>query len=179
MPVHQAILAAAVEICSERSDWRFRPEEIVAALAHLRPGTVRTHVTSRLCVNAPANHPHRWPYFRRVARGLYEILPAYRDPRPAARPEARPRRHVVAGEVPRPIRDTVHAVVSRDIGWYLAECLEIPVVAQGRTLDEVVTVLRAGVERRLATHDPAQFGLTRSPRVMLSYELRLTRAQGR
>lgn len=180
MPVHQEVLAAAVEVSATRGAWTFRPEEIVAALPYLRAGTVRTHVTSRLCVNAPANHSHRWPYFRRLTRGVYEVLPAYRSTTPAPpRAELRPRKHVVAGEVPRPVRDTAHAVVSRDIGWYVAECLEVPVVAQGRTLDEVVSALRSGIERRLSTTDPARFGLTRSPRVILSYELRLTRIPGR
>jgi hypothetical protein len=179
MTVHQQVLSAAIEVAAERSDWSFRTEEIVSALPHLRAGTVRTHVTSRLCVNAPANHPHRWPYFRRMRRGVYEVLPTYRKTSAPPRPEQRPRKHVVAGEVPRPTRDTVHAVVSRDIGWYVAECLEIPVIAQGRTLDEVVAALRTGIERRLATDNPARFGLTRAPRVMLSYEMRLSRGAPR
>ncbi len=180
MAVHQEVLAAAIQICAERDDRTFRAEEIVSALPHLRPGTIRTHVTSRLCVNAPANHPHRWPYFRRVKRGTYELLPAYRQiAAPARPPEMRPRKHIVAGEVPRAVRDTAHAVVSRDIGWYVAECLEIPVIAQGRTLDEVVSALRVGIERRLATGDPVRFGLTRAPRVMLSFELRLSRSSTR
>ena len=33
---------------------------------------------SRCCVNAPAHHVHRWPYFRRIRRGEYEVLPAWR-----------------------------------------------------------------------------------------------------
>jgi hypothetical protein len=80
---------------------------------------------------------------------------------------------VVAGESPRPVRDTAHAVLSRDVGWYVAECLEVPVVAQGRTLDEVVAGLRLALERRLATDDPSRFGLTRSLRVVISLEIRV------
>lgn len=179
MTIHQQVLSAVIEVCSERNDWTFRPDEIVAALPHLRAGTVRTHVGSRLCVNAPANHPHRWPYFRRVARALYEVMPAYRSAAAAPRPDQRPRKHIVAGEIPRPVRDTAHAVISRDIGWFVAECLEIPVVAHGRTLDEVTSALRVGIERRLATDDPIRFGLTRAPRVIVSYELRLARSGNR
>ena len=50
--------------------------EIVEALPNLNSGSVRTHVSSRCCVNAPDNHQHRWPYFHRVRRGLYRL----RDP---------------------------------------------------------------------------------------------------
>jgi hypothetical protein len=178
--VHDQVLQAAIGICRERETWEFRPEEIVEALPHLHPATVRTHVISRLCVNVPANHPHRWPYFARVRRGVYEVLPAYRKAPPPGPPDPRPRKHIVAGESLRAIRDTAHAVVSRDLGWYVAECLEVPVVAQGRTLDEVVVALRAGIERRMGgADDPARFGLTRSPRVVLTFEFRLTRAAPR
>ncbi len=179
MAIHEEILSTAISVCRDRETWQFRPDEIVDALPHLRAGTIRTHVISRLCVNAPANHPHRWPYFTRVSRGVYEILPPYRAVEPPRPPDQRPRKHIVAGEIPRTIRDTAHAVVSRDVGWYVAECLEIPVVAQGRTLEEVVVALRTGIEQRLNTDDPARYGLTRSPRVLLTYELRLSRSAGR
>lgn len=174
MAVREDVLWAALAVCRDREGWEFRPDEIVRALPHLHAATVRTHVSSRLCVNAPANHPHRWPYFARVKRGVYEVLPAYRHAAPRRPPDQRPRKHLVAGEVPRAVRDTAHAVVSRDMGWYIAECLEVPVVAQGRTLDEVVIGLRSGIERRLETDDPARFGLTRAPRLVLTHELRLT-----
>jgi hypothetical protein len=175
MSAHAEILAAVTAICADRQEWQFTPAEVIRALPYLSPGTIRTHVTSRLCVNAPANHAHRWPYFRRVSRGRYEVLPPYRGmPAPAVR-ELRPRKHLVAGEVPRAIRDTAHAVISRDVAWYVAECLEIPVIAQGRTIDEVVAGLRLALERRLDMDDPARFGLTRSPRVVLSFEFTLSR----
>ena len=177
IPVHEDILSAALALCADRDAWSFRVAELVGALPHLNAATVRTHVTSRLCVNAPVNHAHRWPYFRRMSRGVYEVLPAYRNgpAAPGRPPERRPRKHIVAGEVPRATRDTAHAVVARDATWYVAECLEVPVVAQGRTLDEAVALLRAGIDRRLELDDPARFGITRSPRVIVTYEFRLAR----
>ena len=78
MPIHERVLEAALRICREHGDWTFRPAAVVAALADLNPASVRTHVMSRCCVNAPAHHAHRWPYFRRLRRGVYEILPAWR-----------------------------------------------------------------------------------------------------
>ena len=66
MAVHDEVLEAARRLCRERGGWTFRPDEVVRALPHLNPGTVRTHIVSRCCVNAPLHHPHRWAYFRRV-----------------------------------------------------------------------------------------------------------------
>lgn len=78
MSIQMRVLEAALTICRARGEWSFRPSAIVAALPDLNPGSVRTHVMSRCCVNAPAHHAHRWPYFRRVRRGVYEVLPAWR-----------------------------------------------------------------------------------------------------
>ena len=83
MAIHDEILAAALRICRERGAWTFSADEIVRALPHLNAGTIRTHVTSRCCVNAPRNHPHKWDYFKRVDRGVYEVVPRYRARRGA------------------------------------------------------------------------------------------------
>src|SRR6267143_2165153 len=128
MPVHAEVLDAARRLCRERGGWTFRPDEVVRALPHLNASTIRTHIVSRCCVNAPKHHPHRWAYFRRVARGVYEILPGLRHarrtrPSPArAADAAAGARTVRAGAAP---RDTVHAVVTRERHWYVAECLEL------------------------------------------------------
>jgi hypothetical protein len=59
-------------------DWTFRIADVVKALPALNPGSVRTHVASRCCVNAPAHHQSRHRYFRAVGRGVYRIEPAAR-----------------------------------------------------------------------------------------------------
>jgi hypothetical protein len=69
--VHEQILDAAVAHANP-PDWTFRLAELVAALPALNPGTVRTHVASRCCVNAPPHHQSRHRYFRSVGRGLYQ-----------------------------------------------------------------------------------------------------------
>ena len=71
-PVHKQVLDAARRLRNEGRKL-FTLAEIVEALPHLNSGTVRTHVSSRCCVNAPDNHQHRWPYFYRVRRGLYRL----------------------------------------------------------------------------------------------------------
>lgn len=170
MACHDEILRAAVRLCTGRRGWRFRPVEIVRALPHLDPGTVRTHVVSRCCVNAPANHPHRWPYFERVARGVYEVRRPYRraPARPAA-PRVAERRSTYATEPA--ARDTVHAVVRRSGPWYVGECLEVAVVSQAHTLDELSSNLREAVDLHLAGEDPATVGVAPAPRLSVTFEI--------
>jgi predicted RNase H-like HicB family nuclease len=176
MPVHAEVLDAARRLCRERGGRTFSPEEVVRALPHLNPSTVRTHIVSRCCVNAPRHHPHRWPYFRRVRRGVYEILPGLRHVRRTQTGHAGPASRVAeaAGTYGRRAaapRDTVHAVVTRDGRWYVAECLELATVTQGRTLDELVVNLREAVALRLEGEDPASTGVVSRPRISLTYEV--------
>ena len=179
MPAHEQILAAAIALCRSRRGWQFRPVEIVRALPHLDPGTVRTHIVSRCCVNAPKNHPHRWDYFERVGRGLYEVRAPYRRSRKrgarAARAAAEPvATYSVAGEGPP--RETIHAVIRRSDAWFVAECLEVAVVTQGRSLDELAINLQQAIDLHLEGEDPAALGLVAAPRLSITYELPARRA---
>jgi hypothetical protein len=72
-PVHEEVLDAARRVADARGTFRLR--DVVAALPHLNAGTVRTHVASRCCANAPAHHATRWKYFRKAARGRYRLEP--------------------------------------------------------------------------------------------------------
>ena len=174
-PVHAAILAAAQRLC-RRDDWTFSPKEIVRALPHLNASSVRTHIVSRCCENAPQNHPHRWPYFRRVGRGVYEILPAFRRAEPEG---ALVREEDVGngqgggagapdGEVDP--RSAIHAVILESEGWYIAECLEVAVVTQGRSLDETLSNLRSALELHLDGEEAARAGFHPTPRLVVNYE---------
>ncbi len=172
-PIHQEILAAAIRLCRRRGEWSFRTAEIVRLLPHLNASSVRTHVVSRCCVNAPRNHPHKWDYFRRSSRGVYEVIPSRRrtaTEKPAARiAERRSAYHVPR----RALRSVLHAVVVWEGAWFVAECLEIAVVTQGRTLDETADALREAVALHLAGEDLSALGLTRTPRLVIQYETTL------
>ena len=172
MPVHEEVLRAAQRICRQRGGWRFRPIDIVLALPHLNIRTVRTHVVSRCCANAPAHHAHRLDYFKRVSRGVYEIRRPYRrtGSGPARRAVAEPRTSYATNE-DTPLRESVHAVVRRSRGWYVGECLEVAVVTQGRTLDELVDGIREAVSLHLEGEDTATLGLVPAPRLVVTYEL--------
>jgi predicted RNase H-like HicB family nuclease len=122
---------------------------------------------------------------------VYEILPGLRHvrrtrPAPAraadAAADARTTRAGAASRVSETAgtygrraaaapRDTVHAVVIRDRDWYVAECLELAVVTQGRTLDELVTNLREAIALHLEGEDPGSTGVVAAPRVSLTYEV--------
>lgn len=166
--IQRRVLGAALSLCRERGDWTFEVSEIVRALPDLNAQSVRTHVTSRCCVNAPANHAHRWPYFRRLARGHYEVMPPYRKSE-SARPlhvrEAQP-----AYSAAPPAKTLLHALVSRSAGWYVAEVAELAVVTQGRTLDEVASNVKEAVRLHLHGEDRASLGLDARLRVALTHE---------
>jgi hypothetical protein len=75
-PVHAEVLEAARRVAGDGHV--FRLAELVRAVPHLNAATVRTHVASRCCVNAPANHQSRHPYFRAIGRGRYRLEPRFR-----------------------------------------------------------------------------------------------------
>jgi predicted RNase H-like HicB family nuclease len=59
---------------------------------------------------------------------------------------------------------------------YVAECLEIPVVTQGHTLDEVTRRLQEAVALHLADEDLSALGLAPNPTVVVTMELSPTHA---
>ncbi len=71
-----------------------------------------------------------------------------------------------------PLRHTIQATVRVDEeGWHIAECLELAVVTQGRTLDETIANLQEAVALDLEGEDLREFGLAPSPTVIVSIEL--------
>jgi len=170
--------------------WTFRPAEILAALPGLNAASARTHIMSRCCVNAPAHHAHRWPCFRRVRRGVYQILPPFRNRRsPVLEPTARQDLTSGGGSIPPGIeparaaaavlppgsesgpgywepRKTLLSVEVRERGGrYVAESSALPPGVEGPTLESVVSQVV-----RLAQ---AKFGKQAAPPDSLVAELRL------
>jgi hypothetical protein len=96
---------------------------------------------SRCCVNAPAHHAHRWPYFRRLKRGVYEIMPAVRRTRKMTSPggERSVRYGARDGRQSRP---EVPVEVRESGGRYFARIPEQPRELRGATIDELVGRVR-------------------------------------
>ena len=164
MAVHDEVLATAQRLCAARRTRTFSPVEVVRALPHLNARTVRTHIVSRCCVNAPKNHAHQWPYFKRLQRGVYQICRDYTSPATEVRDAA------VRYSVDDALHETIHTVISESEGAYVAECLEVAVVTQGDSLDETLRNLREAVALFMSDEDPAALGLVATPRLSISLE---------
>ncbi len=71
-----------------------------------------------------------------------------------------------------PLRRTIQAVIRPgEESGFVAECLELAVVTQGRTLDETVANLREAVSLHLEGEDLAALGLAPEPTIVISMEL--------
>lgn len=72
----------------------------------------------------------------------------------------------------RVLQHTIKAVIrAGDESGYVAECMEIPVVTQGATLDEVTHNLQEAVALHLEDEDLATKGLAENPTLLVTMEL--------
>ena len=69
------------------------------------------------------------------------------------------------------LQRTIKAHVRKGENLYAAECVEIAVVTQGKTLDETLVNLQEAVALHLEDEDPADFGLVRDPAILVAIEL--------
>ncbi|MBM3947955.1 MAG: type II toxin-antitoxin system HicB family antitoxin [SAR202 cluster bacterium] len=69
------------------------------------------------------------------------------------------------------LQHTVKAVVRKGEQFYVAECVEIAVVTQGKTLDEALTNLQEAVDLHLEGEEPSEFGLVASQTTLVTMEL--------
>ena len=68
------------------------------------------------------------------------------------------------------LQHTIKAFIRKGEKYYVAECLEIPVVTQGKTLDEAVANLREAVALHLEGEDLEQLGLPPNPTLIITME---------
>ncbi len=73
-----------------------------------------------------------------------------------------------------PLQRNIHAVVRKYDGYYVATCLEVSAVTDGRTLDETVSNLEEAICHLLDGENPAEFGLVPNPGITFIYQLELT-----
>ena len=66
---------------------------------------------------------------------------------------------------------TIKAYISKGDNYYVAECMEIAVVTQGKTLDETIANLNEAVSLHLEGEDPADFDLISNPTLLVTMEL--------
>ncbi len=69
------------------------------------------------------------------------------------------------------LQHTLKAVVRKGERYYIAECVEIAVVTQGKTLDETLKNLQEAVALHLEGENLADFGLAPNPTILVTMEL--------
>ena len=55
--------------------------------------------------------------------------------------------------------------------YFVAECIDLPVVTQGKTLDELVVNLKEAIELHLEDENLEDFDLAASPAIIANIEL--------
>ncbi|WP_435987938.1 DUF7669 domain-containing protein [Terrabacter sp. LjRoot27] len=82
MTARDEVLAAAKELSARSVDGAFTVDEVVEYLersgSRYLPSTIRTHVTSRMCTNAPDHHAVTYRDLVRVDAGRYRLDQASR-----------------------------------------------------------------------------------------------------
>lgn len=68
------------------------------------------------------------------------------------------------------LQHTIKAVVHHGEEQYVAECVEIPVVTQGKTLDELIANLQEAVALHLDGEDLRELGLAPHPSLLVTLE---------
>ena len=69
------------------------------------------------------------------------------------------------------MKKTIQVRIFRGDTQYVAECLDLPVVTQAPTLDELASNIREAISLHLAGEDPADLGLAPDPVILAALEL--------
>ena len=72
------------------------------------------------------------------------------------------------------MRHSIKAFVYKGESYYVAECMEIAVVTQGKTLDETIANLQEAVALHLEGENLADFDLVPNPSLLVTFELEPT-----
>ena len=69
------------------------------------------------------------------------------------------------------MRRSIKAYIYKGESQYVAECMEIAVVTQGKTLDETISNLQEAVTLHLEGEDLTEFDLVPNPSLLITMEL--------
>ena len=69
------------------------------------------------------------------------------------------------------LRKIINALVYPGEEGFVAECMEIAVVTQGKTLDETIENLKEAVKLHLEDEDLSQWGLADHPTLVVTLEV--------
>lgn len=69
------------------------------------------------------------------------------------------------------MKRTIQVRITRGESQYVAECLDLPVVTQARTLDELAANIRGAIGLHLEGADLAELGFASDPTILATMEL--------
>ena len=69
------------------------------------------------------------------------------------------------------MKRTIQVRAFRGEGQYVAECLDLPVVTQAATLDELAENIREAVGLQLEGEDLSELGIANDPTIVVMFEL--------
>lgn len=69
------------------------------------------------------------------------------------------------------MKNIIQVRITKGEHYFVAECLDLPVVTQGKTLDELVSNLEEAIALQLEGENLADFGFSEKPSIFISFEL--------
>ena len=69
------------------------------------------------------------------------------------------------------MKNIIQAHIYKGEKYFVAECVDLPVVTQGKTLDELAENLKEAIALALEGENLEEFGLAQTPSVLASFEL--------
>jgi predicted RNase H-like HicB family nuclease len=69
------------------------------------------------------------------------------------------------------VKRTIQVRIFRGESQYVAECLDLPVVTEASTLDELAVNIREAIALHLEGEDLAELGLVKDPTVLATLEM--------
>ncbi len=69
------------------------------------------------------------------------------------------------------MKHIIQVYVSKGDKYYVAEGVDLPIVTQGKTLDELAANVKEAIELQLEGENPADFDIAPNPSVLMNFEL--------
>lgn len=69
------------------------------------------------------------------------------------------------------LHHVIKVYINKGDKQYVAECVDIPVVTQGKTLDETIENLKEAISLHFENEDIAELGFVPNPGIFISMEL--------
>ncbi|MDO8490128.1 MAG: type II toxin-antitoxin system HicB family antitoxin [bacterium] len=69
------------------------------------------------------------------------------------------------------MKQIIQFKISKGDKQYIAECIDLSIITQGRTLDEVAINIKEAVDLHLEDENNEEYGLAKQPAVLVNFEL--------